>query len=88
MKKKIISAAALKYEHGKDKAPMLVAKGEGRIAEEIMKIAREHGIAVKEDSDLIEFLSVLDLYKEIPRELYMAVAEILAFVYYLNSEEL
>ena len=85
MKKKPIKAAALKYRHGTDQAPRLVAKGKGKVAEEIIRIAASYGIPVQEDRDLIEFLSALDLYREIPPELYIAVAEILAFVYYLNS---
>ncbi len=85
MKKKIEKAAALKYDHGIDKAPKLVAKGSGKLAEKIIELARAHGIAVKEDPDLVEFLSVIDLYQEIPPELYKAVAEILVFVYALNT---
>ena len=84
--KKRKTAAALKYRHGEDSAPKLVAKGRGKLAEEIIKIAAAHGIPVQEDKALVEFLSVLDLYQEIPRELYKAVAEILAFVYFLNTE--
>ncbi len=87
MKKNSTKSAALKYRHGADPAPKLVAKGTGKVAEEIIKIAKAYGIPVKEDKDLIEFLSVLDLYQDIPPELYRAVAEILAFVYYLNTEK-
>ncbi len=87
MKKNSVKSAALKYRHGTDPAPKLVAKGTGKVAEEIIKIATAYGIPVKEDKDLIEFLSVLDLYQDIPPELYRAVAEILAFVYYLNTEK-
>ena len=86
MKVKPKKSAALKYLHGKDSAPKLVAKGRGKLAEEIVKIAQAHGIPVQEDKDLVEFLSVLDLYQEIPPELYKAVADILAFVYFLNTE--
>ncbi len=88
MQKKPLKSAALKYRHGTDKTPKLVAKGTDKVAEEIIRIAQAYGIPVKEDKDLIEFLSVLDLYQEIPPELYRAVAEILAFVYYLNSEKI
>jgi flagellar biosynthesis protein len=79
-------AAAIKYVHGKDDAPKLVAKGRGKVAEKIIEIAREHNIPVEEDKDLVEFLSMLDLYQEIPEELYKAVAEILAFVYSLSRK--
>jgi len=84
MKKHTEKAAALKYEHGKDSVPRLIAKGRGKVAEQIIEIARAHNIPVEEDQELVEFLSMLDLYQEIPPEMYMAVAEILAFVYSLN----
>lgn len=84
MKDKTEKAAALKYTHGKDSAPKLVAKGKGKVAEKIIEIAKAHGIPVQENKELVEFLSMLDLYQEIPPELYKAVAEILAFVYSLK----
>ena len=74
-------AAALRYKPDKDAAPKIVAKGSGAIAEKILQIAREHSIPLKEDQQLVEVLSTLDLYQEIPPELYRAVAEILAFIY-------
>ena len=86
MKKQSVKAAALKYRRGKDSSPSLVAKGRGKVAEKIIEIAKAHGIPVKEDRDLVELLSVLDLYREIPPDLYKAVAEILAFVYSLNRK--
>ncbi len=86
MKYKTEKAAALKYRHGKDSAPKLVAKGKGKVAEKIIEIAKAHGIPVQEDKELVEFLSMLDLYQEIPPELYKAVAEILAFVYSLKKK--
>ncbi len=76
---------ALKYEPLKDNAPKVKAKGEGIIAQKIIALAEEHGIPVKDDADLIEVLSQLDIEEEIPPEVYVAVAEILAFVYALNS---
>jgi len=86
MKKQTEKAAALKYEHGRDSVPKLVAKGRGKVAEKIIEIARAHDIPVEEDHELVEFLSMLDLYQEIPPEMYLAVAEILAFVYSLNKK--
>jgi len=86
MKKESEKAAALKYRHEDDNAPRLVAKGRGKVAEKIIKVARAHGIPVHEDRELVEFLSMLDLYKEIPPELYKAVAEILAFIYSLKGK--
>jgi len=86
MKKKDIKAAALKYKHGDDAAPRVVAKGKGRLADKIIALAREHGIPIHEDRDLVEILSTLDMYEEIPEELYRAVAEILTFIYRISGE--
>ena len=78
-------AAALKYTAGEDRAPRLVAGGRGWLAEKIIETAREHNIPLKEDPPLVEILSTLDLYQEIPPELYKAVAEILVFIYKMNN---
>jgi flagellar biosynthesis protein len=83
--KKIQSAVALKYEPREGSAPVIVAKGKGRIAEKIIEIAREKGIVLYEDPLLIEILGGLDLGEEIPQELYQIIAEILAFVYRLDE---
>jgi len=77
-------AAALRYDRGKDSAPRIVAKGKGVVADKILEIARRHGIPIREDRELIRMLASLDLYREIPPDLYKAVAEILAFLYSLN----
>jgi flagellar biosynthesis protein len=79
-------AIALQYKPGTDTAPRVTAKGKGKVAEKIIEIARKHGIFIQDDPDLIEVLSQLDLYEEIPPELYVVVAELLAFVYSINSE--
>lgn len=78
-------AVALKYEAEKDSAPKVVAKGRGYIAQKIIELARQHGIPMKEDDALVEILSKLDIYEEIPVELYKAVAEILVFVYQIKG---
>ena len=79
-------ATALKYDSEKDKAPKLVAKGSGLVADKIIEKAQEHGIHIKEDKDLVEVLSTLDLYQEIPESLYKAIATILAELYKINNE--
>ena len=86
MKNKVDKAAALKYNRGDASAPKMVAKGRGKVAEKIVEIAKAHNIPIKEDKDLVEFLSTLDLYQEIPEELYKAVAEIIAFIYELKDK--
>lgn len=78
-------AVALKYKSGEQSAPSVAAKGAGQIAERIIKIARENNIPIKEDPDLVETLSRLDLYQEIPPELYHVIAEVLAWVYRVNA---
>jgi flagellar biosynthesis protein len=72
-------AVALHYS-GKG-APRLVAKGGGRVAEKIIETAREHNVALQEDPALAAALSRIDLGREIPRELYVAVAHVLAFAW-------
>jgi len=74
-------AVALKYDPGENTAPILVAKGKGHLADQILEKAQQHGIPVQEDSSLVEVLSKLDVDQEIPQELYTLVAEILSFVY-------
>lgn len=86
MEDKPLLATALKYKGGEDNAPRLVAKGRGLVAEKIIHIAREHGVPVREDKELVEVLSTLEINQEIPPDLYKAVAEILAFLYKLNSK--
>ena len=78
-------AVALKYVPKQDRAPKVTAKGSGLLAEKIIQLAKEHGIPMKEDPALIEILSQLDFYQEIPPSVYTVVAEILAFVYSMNN---
>lgn len=77
----IRKAVALKYEPGKRNAPVVVAKGKGHIADQILETAKDNGVPVQEDASLVEVLSKLDVDQEIPPELYTLVAEILSFVY-------
>jgi len=78
-------AVALRYDQHRDAAPKIVAKGRGLVAEEIIALAREHGVHIHEDPDLAAVLSSLDLAAEIPANMYQAVAEVLSFVYRLNQ---
>ena len=80
-----LRAVALRYQQNEDTAPVVIAKGKGRIAEKILAIAEEHDIPLYQDPDLVEVLSSLDLGHLIPPEMYKAVAEVLAFVYRMNS---
>ncbi|WP_305046387.1 EscU/YscU/HrcU family type III secretion system export apparatus switch protein [Geoalkalibacter sp.] len=82
---KFKKAAALRYEPGSGKAPLVVASGRGEVAARILEKAREAGVRIVEDPDLIEILAQVPVGEEIPEELYLAVAEILAFVYRMNG---
>lgn len=77
----IPKAVALKYAPDRNKAPVVVAKGRGEVAQSILKRAKESGVPIQEDASLVEVLSKLDIDQEIPPELYQLVAEILSFVY-------
>ena len=79
------NAVALSYDASKDKSPKIIAKGRGNIAEKIIALANENGIPIKEDADLVQILSQIDLDKEIPPSVYQVVAELLAFVYEINK---
>jgi flagellar biosynthesis protein len=81
---KVKKASAIRYDHGKDNAPRLLAKGRGKVAEKIVAAAREHNVPLVEDPNLAQMLEALDVDREIPAELYRAVAEVLVFVYRLN----
>jgi len=74
-------AVALKYQRQHDPTPRIVAKGEGEFAAKILELARQHGVAVREDPDLVQLLSAVELETQIPVEAFVAVAEILAYVY-------
>jgi flagellar biosynthesis protein len=78
-------AVALKYAPG-TAAPTVVAKGRGLIAEEIISRARESGIFVHESPELVALLSQVDLDGQIPPQLYVAVAELLAWIYRVERD--
>jgi flagellar biosynthesis protein len=79
------NAVALRYPD-KDSAPMVVAKGRGLVAEQIIAKAREAGVFVHESKELVSLLMQIDLDQQIPPQLYQAVAEILAWVYRIEQD--
>ncbi|MBC7218072.1 MAG: flagellar biosynthesis protein FlhB [Candidatus Caldatribacterium sp.] len=80
-------ACALRYERGKMRAPVLVAKGKRLLAEKIKAVAREHGVPIVENREVAwDLYRFCEIGQEIPQFLYRAVAEILAFVYRLQAE--
>ena len=78
-------AIALNYDPEGDSVPKVAATGRGHIAEQIIRLAFENNIKVREDADLAELLSTLDIGAVIPIEAYQAVAEILTYVYKANA---
>lgn len=80
------AAAALRYDPLKPEPPQVMAVGVGPTAEEILRIAKEHGIPLHEDAGLVEALARLDVSEYIPRELYAVVAEVLAYVFRVDKE--
>lgn len=77
-------AVAMAYG-AEDGAPRVVAKGSGVTAEAIIALARESGVYVHQSPELVKLLMQVDLDQEIPRELYRAVAEILAWLYSMDQ---
>lgn len=78
------SAVAIRYDK-QDPAPRVVAKGYGTLAETIIRSARENGLYVHESPELVGLLMQVDLDKHIPPELYLAIAELLAWLYRLEG---
>ena len=86
LKTSIKSAVALRYDASKNESPKVTAKGKGFMAEKILELAKANNVAIREDADLVEILSEVDLDQEIPPSLYKVVAELLAFVYQMNLQ--
>ena len=80
------NAVALAYQSGA-RAPTVVAKGSGLVAEQIIARAQEHGVFVHESKELVALLMDVDLDKQIPPTLYRAIAELLAWLYYIESAQ-
>ncbi len=80
------TAVALAYQDGAG-APKVVAKGSGLVAEQIILRAREHGVFVHESKELVALLMELDLDRQIPPALYRVIAELLAWLYHVESAQ-
>lgn len=78
-------SVAVSLHYDGENAPTVSAKGEGDIARRILEIASAHDIPIYQNAELLQFLSRVDLDAEIPPELYVAVAEIIAFAYRLKD---
>ena len=80
-------AVALTYGKNQGGAPKVVAKGRGMIAQAIIERARQNGVYVHESEDLVGLLMKVELDQEIPPQLYLAVAELLAWLYRLEHAD-
>ncbi|MBO6291985.1 MAG: EscU/YscU/HrcU family type III secretion system export apparatus switch protein [Selenomonas sp.] len=78
-------AVALRYDMERDKAPRVVAKGRGYVAENIMAAAQQNTIPVYQNKTLVNMLMAIDIDREIPPELYRAIAEVMAYVYRIDQ---
>jgi flagellar biosynthesis protein len=78
-------AVALHYDG--QRAPRVTAKGKGLVAEQIVALAKQHDIPLHSDKNLVKVLSNVPLGDEIPRELYLAIAEVIAFAYMLSGKQ-
>jgi flagellar biosynthesis protein len=76
---------AVALEYGRNKAPLVTAKGEDELARRIVTEAKKQGVYVAEDPRLLAMLSKLDVGQEIPQDMFTAVAVILAWVYWLKG---
>ena len=80
-KKTHLTATAIGYEPGEDTAPVVLASGRGKIAEQILLIAREKNIPIHEDEILANTLAKININDVIPPELYTVVAQVFAYIY-------
>lgn len=79
-------AIALSYQQNDNVAPKVVAKGSGFIAEKILATAKQHSVPVYQNKTLVSMLMAVELDREIPPELYQAVAEVLAHIYRIDQK--
>ncbi|WP_425387211.1 EscU/YscU/HrcU family type III secretion system export apparatus switch protein [Alteribacter aurantiacus] len=73
-------AAVIQYDESNDGAPSVVAQGRGDVASQIIEVAKQHGIPMEEDANLLANLLDLDLGEQIPPQLYSVMAEILLLI--------
>lgn len=81
-----LQAAALAYDPLSDKAPRLVAKGSGIVAQNIIDNAKKHNLPIHEDPGLLQFLLRVNIDETIPQNLYVAVAQVLAIIWKADQD--
>lgn len=82
----IKKSVALSYED-RDSAPKIIAKGKGKVAEKIVEKGKQSNIYIHEDEKLVNDLMAIELYNEIPEELYDAIAKLIFFVYSMDEKK-
>lgn len=80
------TAVALRYRSQEGAAPKVVASGHSKVAEKILKLAKQYDIPIYQEPILVEALARLEVGTEIPSEFYQVIAEILAFVYSIDEK--
>ncbi|CAL7962099.1 hypothetical protein MIDIC_410012 [Alphaproteobacteria bacterium] len=85
---KDLLAIAVKYEAEKPFPPKVVASGREMVAERIIAIAKESGVPIHQNKELAVILSLLEIGDVIPCEAFIAVAEIIAYIFHKNAEKL
>ena len=78
-------AVAIRYDRDRENAPRVVAKGKCFVAEQLLAIARRHAVPVYQNQTVTQLLMAVELDREIPPELYQAVANVLAYVYRMDG---
>ncbi len=84
---KVKQAVALSYNAKQDNAPRVIAKGQGYIADKILETGQGHQIPVYQNQGLANMLMAVELDKEIPAELYQAVAQVLVYIYQMDQSK-
>ena len=80
-------AVGLRFDKEKENAPRVIATGKGESAENIIKLAKLHDVPIEKNEDLVEMLSKVELNKQIPENLYKAVAEVFVFIYNTSNKK-
>ena len=83
--KENLQAIAIKYDKDSKKAPAIIASGKGKIAEDILQLAEENKIPMMQDKKLSKLLSSIKINAEIPAHLFKIVAQVLAFIFYIEK---
>lgn len=83
IKKQVV---ALRYNQDQAKAPLVIAKGKGYVAEKILETAKANAVPVYQNKTLVSMLMAVELDQEIPPAMYQAVSEVLSYVYRLDQK--